>query len=717
MSKKHRKPNKQKKKRNGFGIRDSPPVSGRTDDSFKTLCRRVEDDPMHLCGEVVDIIKNYFLKSNSTLLLPAQRDALTEIAKSILSAAPDTATAVPLVPGGGKSTLIRALLEILSKTFFDMTAPIAQRIGGIIVVVEKSSEAHSLEDLCNRAAGQRVAVVIESPNDYNLRTGCPNSTATRFEECLRRQCPDYGICPLVRAASRTEETPILILLHARYQRYMEDMSPFLTWYAGEKAYHRTMLLVDELPAMFEESPLCLAALNEAETELDQLKASYHSTQRAAKQDILYQWNRNVRTPFFKLSRLLQSKYTRQGLVTKEMMSEAGFQEADLEQLQEKLNQYAQHTKAEAIVSTLLSEWNIYHSTDRTFTLFVPRLKRIDTNSQLATFIFSGTATLSPELSDNPDVTMLADASFHESYSRLRIFVQQGEGFSASKTALENSRNMEGVVEWLRSLLPKLIERHRKILFVTYQQYAGQLWLRLPEYQDSLIPYIGGDGRPAAKMPYFGGLNGSNQYQEATCVVCVGLNRFEPREYLSRALALDFTGEIARAMCSAAEEGKPVRCDQIPSVQAMENITLARDLVQLVFRSALRKHGEQDPIEFWLLHPPDAVLEHLRSYFADCQIGVIPELLESCRHLATASRRYKSEETHAAKLLRWLENNQSQEFTPEDIRSQTGLTLGQFKEAKKHPEVRKYFADRIETKGSGRHTSYRRKQSRPPPDMA
>ena len=217
------------------------------------------------------------------------------------------------------------------------------------------------------------------------------------------------------------------------------------------------------------------------------------------------------------------------------------------------------------------------------------------------------------------------------------------------------------------------------------------------------------GRPTDRLPYFGGLNGSNLYQEATCVVCVGLNRFEPREYLDRALALDFSGEIAQAMRAAAEEGNHIRSDQFPRVKAMEHITLARDLVQLVFRGALRKHGEQNTIEFWLLHPPDEVLAHLASYFGDCEIKVIPKLPESCRHLAATSRRYMSAETHAAKLLRWLENNRDQEFTPEGIRSQTGLTRSQFKEARKNPEVRRYFHDHIETRGSGRNTTYRFKR--------
>jgi len=701
-----------------IGNLDSTHISGEGVNSFKNVCHRARDDPMLLHREVIEIIQNYFLNRALTQLLPAQRHALAAIAEGVLSAVPDTVTAVPLVPGGGKSTLIRALLSAISPLVAAMDSPLAQKLGGVIVVVEKSIEAHELEELCNNVAGCRVATVIESPNDYNLRNGCLNGMATRFEECPRRACPDYGTCPLIRAASKTEETPVLILLHARYQRYLEDMSPFLSWTAGEQKYPRTLLLVDELPSMFEDNALCLATLNDAETEIDQLKPSYRPEQRAAKHEILHQWNKCVRTPFFKTSRLPQCQHTNCCLITEEMKAAAGIMEDDLAYLQTCLTQYADHSKAEGIVNALLSGGNVYQSTDRSFTIFSPRLKKVDVKSHLATFIFSGTASLSPELAGNPEVHLFTDELPCESYARLKIVAQRGDGFSASKIALESGKNREGVLQWLRCILPPLAERHRKILAVTYQTIAEWLWQQLSDYQSSLIPYIDSENQPTSKLPYFGGLTGSNLYQEATCVICIGLSRFEPREYLNRALALDFSGEAAKEMRTAAEAGKAVCYDQIPGVKAMENITLARDLVQLVFRSALRRHGEQTPIELWLLHPPDAVLEHLKQYFGDCHIETIPELPESCRHLATTSRRYKSEKTHAAVLLHWLETCQQQEFTPEEARKQTGLTPGQFKEAKKNPEVRRYFQNHIDAAGSGRNTVYRFMENRsPPPDAA
>ena len=534
-----------------FGIREGPVISGNTDGGPISLHHRAADDPMRLYDDVRRALNNYFVISGITFV-SHQLAALGAVAESILSATTGTVTAVPLVPGGGKSTLIRALLSVFAPLFATMDAPIAQKLGGVIVVVEKSCEAHELEELCTSTAGQRVAVVIESPNDFNLRNGCPNGTATRFAECLRRQCPDYTSCP-------TEETPILIMLHARYQRHMEDMSPFCTWYEGEKSFRRSMLLVDELPGMFADNALSLPTLNEAETEIDQLRASYRAEQRTAKQDILYYWSKEVRTPFFKLSRSL---HTRSGLVTGAMMAEAGFQQNGLEQLRGKLVEYAEGSRAEALVSALLSGPSLYHSTDQTFTLFLPRLKKFDTQSQLATFLFSGTAELSPEVTNNPQVTVMHNAAFEEAYARLQIFAQQGEGFSALKTSLSNGRNRDGILAWLHSVLPSLAERHRKLLVVTHQSISEWLWAQLSEYQDHLIPYIDNENRPTAKLPYFGGLNGSNLYQEATCVVCVGLNRFEPKEYLSRTLALDPAGETGRR-CRRRPKGPKQRSPRRP----------------------------------------------------------------------------------------------------------------------------------------------------------
>lgn len=211
------------------------------------------------------------------------------------------------------------------------------------------------------------------------------------------------------------------------------------------------------------------------------------------------------------------------------------------------------------------------------------------------------------------------------------------------------------------------------------------------------------------LPYFGGLNGSNLYQESTCVICIGLNRFEPKDYISRTLALDFDGACTDKINEAMEaEGGNTRLSRAPCVMDMQDISLAQDLVQLVFRSALRKHGENLPIEFWLLQPPNGVVKHLLNYFGDCQVQEYNELPEQCQIARTASRQYQGGQTNSGKLLEFLtEMEAGAQFTPRQVRGATGLTENQFKEAKKNEIVKKYFDSHIETKGSGKNTTYRK----------
>lgn len=124
---------------------------------------------------------------------------------------------------------------------------------------------------------------------------------------------------------------------------------------------------------------------------------------------------------------------------------------------------------------------------------------------------------------------------------LTIHIQHGNGFRASKTARRQARNLEAATTWASYLLCDLSNRHSKILVVSYKEYASILWERLKKFHHCLIPYIDSNGHPKDILPYFGGMNGSNLYAESTCVICLGLNRFEPRDYISRALALDFDG--------------------------------------------------------------------------------------------------------------------------------------------------------------------------------
>lgn len=663
---------------------------------FLQLRRRAPDDPMRLRSHIQEEVDAYFLKHGLTCL-SGQKEALYAAIDAVLQAEPESCTVIPFEPGLGKSTLIRAMLTAFAQEFRLCTS-IALRIGGVIVVVEKSSEAHELENLCNsRTTEQPVAVVIEGPNDYNLgQGGCYNGQANSFQECPRRACPDYAVCPLANKLRQTQETPILILLHARYQSYIEDISGFLTWYREDQEQCRSLLLIDELPNLFEENIVSLKSLNEAELELDSIKPSYTTTVKREKLHLLFLWDKTIRLPFRKFMGAPQSQT---GLVS---IEDAGFNPVSLQELLEAIECYSQGTKAQKIVKSLLDSQHLYYYVGQTTELFAPRLKKIAGKGQPATFIFSGTAQLSPEVMENSEIQVL-ESPVDESFERMEIVIQRGDAWNASKTGLKRAGNLNAAVQWLQEILPDILKRHNRVLLVSYQTYAEALWSRLDEFHSHLIPYVDGSGKALPKLPYFGGLNGSNLYQAATCVISLGLNRFEPREYIGRALALNSCGDGCQLF--PQDEQKSCRLDRSPRVMEIQDITLARDLVQLIFRSALRRHGETAPIEVWLLQPPNGVVAHLQNTFPGCRIREIPDFSVECKMAASLGKRYCGQETSAGKLLRWLLAWDGSPVSPEEIRHQAGLTLTQFKEAKRNPNVRAFFQRNIHASGSGRNTIY------------
>lgn len=498
------------------------------------------------------------------------------------------------------------------------------------------------------------------------------------------------------------------MLHARYQRYMENMSPFLTWEDVYGQHVRTLLLVDELPPMIEELVLNLGTINRIETTIDRLKPSYRVPSQKEKYSLLYEWNTSVRSPYFKLVNAVRKNSGMFGMVSRRELEDAGFLPDKLQALKETVTKYmgTEDNEAVQLIHALMAHENVYYAIGQEISLCFPRLKKLGGEMQPATFLFSGTASLSPELSKNPDVISFPDRNL-ESFRRLTINIQRSDLFNTSKSGLEKKRNLSAIISWLQYMLPQVSQKYDKLLLVTYKGYSQQLWDALQDFHSRLIPYIDSNGQPQPKLPYFGGMNGSNFYRESTCVICVGLNRFEPRDYINRALALDFDRSCKNAIETALEvqEGN-VSLASRSSVMDMQDITLARDIVQMVFRSALRNHGGAQPIELWLLQPPNGVIRHLKDYFVDCQVNEITELPESCRIAATTGKERLGEQTNAGKLLEHLYKiTDGASVTPTQIRNETGLTQGQYKEAMRQREVKQYFKTHFEASGSGKNAKY------------
>lgn len=682
------------------------------DQEFTQLCPRTEDDPQRLYGRVTKTLDPYFFTRGSTYL-DGQRDALSDIIKGILDDSRQGVFAVPLVPGGGKSTLLRALLTVFAEVFRGMSDPIAQRLGGVVVVVEKTSEGDELEDLCNSGlepGEPAVARLISSTNDYNLQQGkCLTGTAATYADCLRKDCPSAAVCPLLNAMMHLAETPVLILLHARLAQHLPDLTSFTTWCQADGTEHRrTLILIDECPALVREEVVSTLTINAAENDLLAQRDSRPWEMRYLKRMVQGSWNHAIRIPFDRLNGQLSREKRDAAVLTPEELSDVGMTGSALRETQEWLTKYKAPPFSPAVRMTevLLQETGKFFHFGKNLEVVVPSLQTIRSDGPLRSFIFSGTAGLLPELALNPDIDLLP-TELPESYERLTIHVQRDGVIGMTRTGLQRSGAVQAVALWLQRLLPEVAQKHGRVLLVTYKFLSQQLLELLGEECRNLVYTVNMPDGSGPCLPYFGGVAGSNKFRDATAVICLSMPRVEPRVYLSRALAIDPDGVHMEELSRAAEA-----LERQPCILDMQDHYLAHDLVQMAFRSRLRHHGDTTQVELWLTQPPGPVLKLLRDYFPDCAVDECPTLPEDCHLAVSTARQRKGSPANTALLLSaLLAVPEGEEITPAQLREQTGLTQNQYKEAIRAPSVKELFRTEFDTFGSGKNQKIRRVSSK------
>ena len=677
-------------------------------EDFPSLRPRAVDDPQRLHGRVMKALDHYFLTRGSTYL-SGQRDALSDIVSAVLDDGQTGMFAIPLVPGGGKSTLLRALLTVFAEVFRGMSDPIAQWLGGVVVVVEKTAEGDELEELCNRGlepGEPAVARLISSTNDYNLQQGkCLTGTAATYADCLRKDCPSAAVCLLLNAMMHLAETPVLILLHARLAQHLPDLTPFTSWCEADGTEHRrTLILIDECPALVREEVVSTLTINAAENDLLAQRDSRLWEMRYLKRVVQGSWNHAIRIPFDRLNGQLSREKRDAAIITPEELSDVGMTGSALREAQDWLTKYKAPSFSPAVRMTeaLLQETGTFFHFGKNLEVVVPSLQTIRSDGPLRSFIFSGTAGLLPELALNPDIDLLP-TELPESYERLTIHVQRDGVIGMTRTGLQRSGAVQAVALWLQRLLPEAAQKHGRVLLVTYKFLSQRLLELLGEECRNLVYTVTMPDGNGPCLPYFGGVAGSNEFRDATAVICLGMPRVEPRVYLSRALAIDPDGAHMEELSCAIEA-----LERQPCVLDMQDHYLAHDLVQMAFRSRLRHHGDTTPVELWLTQPPGPVLKLLRDYFPDCAVDECPTLPEDCHLAVSTARQRKGSPANTALLLNaLLAVPEGEEITPAQLREQTGLTQNQYKETIRAPSVKELFRTEFITFGSGKNQKIRR----------
>lgn len=637
-------------------------------------------------------------KDRGVKYIPGQRESLEDAVKEIISKPNGEVIVVPIVPGGGKSTLIKAILKVLSREFYSKKE-FLNIVGGVIVVVEKTADARELCKLCCEGNHPEAATVIESPNDFNLSLGeCPLQEAESYDMCLRKDCIEADSCPLMLASRDKQKSPIIIMLHARYNYFINDMSSFSKWQGEDGIWHsRNLLIIDEIPNLLEENRLDVESVNNFETQLDNLKPSYIDSIFCQKNKIFYQWSQYIRSGLLNLITIYKQKGNLTMVVGRELIQKTRLNKENILNTMESVLRYLKDKNILIYKSLRVLAESKYFviSKGKTFLVTVPQAKRFDVRGGLKTVIFSGTARLSLELINNPEIKILEDR-INENFSNLEISIYRSDYLHLTKAALNNNVNREVAVAWLKHLLD-IYQSHEKILLVSHKEFSGYFWDRLEAYHDILIPYTYGTDEEKSRLPYFGGVSGSNKYQDATCVICLGVNLLEYGDYINRAIAFDYNNQLAEELSYCDGD-----INMHKDVVYLRDINIACNLVQLIYRSALRRHSEKKHVQVVLPAISEGVLKHLEESFPDCSVDEILDIPDECKTVRLTSKTCNGKMIKCGRMLEWLQLWDGEKMPTKDVRERLQFTQSQYHDALKNKLVKEYITkENIITVGKGK----------------
>ena len=358
--------------------------------------------------------------------LPGQREAIQQIVTAILNFAEGKVVAIPLIPGGGKSTILRSILRVFSRFIAEGVEGILDYIGGIIVVVQTIAEMHALETICREEAGNYPICAVLESRDFSLRNGgCIAGIATCKEECLWEDCDRFADCRFMKPAPDIKKPPILFITHARYPSLVENPVKFQTWIDPDgNARLRKMVVCDESPALTDIAPLDSASMYDASRTVSDINnfrfPDYVSSL----------WRKNVLNKFFKLLDVIHENRNSKdafGNITLAMMEEAGFCAEQIISVRDKLQANckspAAFQKVDKVLNALSAERpKKYYTKNGKTTLFCPKLRELHGEGKPATFILDGTTHYNPELKDNRNIDV-QNYAFTVNTSRLTIHVQ------------------------------------------------------------------------------------------------------------------------------------------------------------------------------------------------------------------------------------------------------------------------------------------------------
>lgn len=235
--------------------------------------------------------------------------------------------------------------------------------------------------------------------------------------------------------------------------------------------------------------------------------------------------------------------------------------------------------------------------------------------------------------------------------KLRLHVYTTADMNVSRLAVRKSWKLPGFC----ALTADILQRYEgKMFLTTYKDLAAEIPKLLdPEVLSRLLL----DGETC---PYFGGTNGSNDFNKASLVMLLGYPRLSPQTYLERTFVYWGHSGIRQQIWDQTAQWSQLNVQKRPDLHAQLPLTmdyevrhLAARLEQEIYRCQLRNAVCDEAVHVFLFAPPQALDARLGKRFRGA-MSVHENLTPGCIVQAQANAKtYAGQSTVYARFAAWL----------------------------------------------------------------
>lgn len=637
--------------------------------------------------------------------------------RQILSADRPGIQVIPARAGFGKSTWIKAFLLALGELWV-IGDPLAEALGGVILVNQKVEDLNECVDTLEAAfpsGTSGLVVALQSLTASGKKRGfCLNPDVGGYEDCDRLRCPYAAECPLKELETQAPHAYILGLTQARFYGMRRDgtLDSLLLRETGAGMVPRRFVIFDEKPELTEICELDTQKINSASTALEKLVADNRLRDGKAC---------NLQTGLnFQVSRRVQglrrvTRIERAGYLSRDEL--AGFCSlADRTDAKDEYLQFRASLESRpdlisrelqdclSVLDQLYQGPPVLFCKSGGFALYAIRDGMAELQDRQV-LIFDATAPVDGDYQKRQDLQWL-EPSPPGNMGMVTFHLFRHERLNVSKNSFKKPK----VREAMCCFTDEITTRYPGQTFLcSYQQYAGFIAANLQESARAQIKMMP-DKSPEC-VPYFGGTNGSNAFNDCTNVILLGYPRLEPKTYLARTYATqgkNFRLELERVAEAERWKDRPwkdgLRC--LPQVSEYECRHLAARLEQEIYRCALRNPDCESDIHVFLFCPPERVWELLHQRFWGCKVEEYEDLPDCVEAVRARAGIYGGHPTAYAKLAEFLEAWDGVEVKVSALKKRLGITDSAWKELIKGEKAKALLARHgVERRGRGPNAVY------------